>query len=101
MAWATPPTLRVSASSFVSKLVWNHWILMQTANVAPLRGRPLLAFRRAFTFSLLDLCFDMVEVGGSNPPGPTKFLCRCFYSILFFRIARFSVFLCVDTAAER
>ena len=22
---------------------------------------------------------DMVEVGGSNPPGPTKFLRLCFY----------------------
>ena len=22
---------------------------------------------------------DMVEVGGSNPPGPTKFLGLCFY----------------------
>ena len=28
---------------------------------------------------------DMVEVGGSNPPGPTKFLSLCFYSTLFFR----------------
>ena len=27
----------------------------------------------------------MVEVGGSNPPGPTKFLNFCFYSILFFQ----------------
>ncbi len=27
----------------------------------------------------------MVEVGGSNPPGPTKFLKRCFYETLFFR----------------
>ena len=27
---------------------------------------------------------DMVEVGGSNPPGPTNFLSPCFYSILFF-----------------
>ena len=27
----------------------------------------------------------MVEVGGSNPPGPTNFLSRCFYSILFFQ----------------
>ena len=44
---------------------------------------------------------DMVEVGGSNPPGPTKFLSRCFYDTLFFRIVRFNVFLCVDTTAER
>jgi hypothetical protein len=27
----------------------------------------------------------MVEVGGSNPPGPTKFSSFCFYSILFFQ----------------
>ena len=27
----------------------------------------------------------MVEVGGSNPPGPTKFLSLRFYWILFFR----------------
>jgi hypothetical protein len=27
---------------------------------------------------------DMVEVGGSNPPGPTKILSLCFYSTLFF-----------------
>ena len=27
----------------------------------------------------------MVEVGGSNPPGPTKFLSRCFYDTLFFQ----------------
>ena len=83
MAWVTPPTLRFSASSFVSKLVWNHWILMQTANVAPLRGTTLLAFRGAVNFSLLDLCFDMVEVGGSNPPGPTKFSGLCFFSTFF------------------
>ena len=25
----------------------------------------------------------MVEVGGSNPPGPTKFLSICFYWALF------------------
>ena len=42
---------------------------MQKANVAPLRGEALLAFRGAVIFSLLHLCFDMVEVGGSNPPG--------------------------------
>ena len=42
---------------------------MQKANVAPLRGGALLAFRGAVIFSLLHLCFDMVEVGGSNPPG--------------------------------
>jgi hypothetical protein len=28
---------------------------------------------------------DMVEVGGSNPPGPTNFLRHCFYSLLFFK----------------
>jgi len=28
---------------------------------------------------------DMVEVGGSNPPGPTKFLSLCFCSTLFFQ----------------
>ena len=28
---------------------------------------------------------DMVEVGGLNPPGPTKFLSICFYWILFFQ----------------
>ena len=28
---------------------------------------------------------DMVEVGGSNPLGPTKLLRRCFYSTLFFQ----------------
>ena len=44
---------------------------------------------------------DMVEVGDSNPPGPTKFLSICFYEILFFRIARFGVFLFVDATAER
>jgi len=44
---------------------------------------------------------DMVEVGGSTPPGPTKFLSLCFYLSLFFRIARFGAFLCVDTTAER
>ena len=43
----------------------------------------------------------MVEVGGSNPPGPTKFSSICFYWTLFFRIVRFGVFLCVDTTAER
>ena len=75
MARATPPTLGVSASSFVSKLVWNHWILMQTANVAPLRGRPLLAFRGAVIFSLPDLCFYMAEVGGLNPLGRTTQSC--------------------------
>ena len=58
---------------------------MKTANVAPLRGRPLLAFRGAVIFSLLDLCFDMVEVGGSNPPVPTKFLSLFVYCILFFQ----------------
>ena len=62
MAWATPPTLRVSASSFVSKLVWNHWILMQAANVAPLKGRPLLASRGAVFFLLIDLCLAEEEI---------------------------------------
>ena len=33
---------------------------------------------------------DMVEVGGSNPPGPTKFLSRCFSSKLFFFFAESS-----------
>ena len=28
---------------------------------------------------------DMVEVGGSNPSGPTKILSLCFYSTLFFQ----------------
>ena len=42
-----------------------------------------------------------VEVGGSTPPGPTKFVSLCFYLSLFFRIARFGAFLCVDTTAER
>ena len=28
---------------------------------------------------------DMVEVGGSNPPGPTKFLSLCLYSTLFLK----------------
>ena len=32
----------------------------------------------------------MVEVGGSNPPGPTKFLSRCFSSKLFFLFAESS-----------
>ena len=45
---------------------------MQTENLAPLKGRPLLAFRGAVFFLLIDLCFDMVEVGGSKPPGPYK-----------------------------
>ena len=27
----------------------------------------------------------MVEVGGSNPPGPTKFISLCFYFTLFFQ----------------
>ena len=27
----------------------------------------------------------MVEVGGSNPPGPTNFLTLCFYLTLFFQ----------------
>ena len=31
----------------------------------------------------------MVEVGGSNPPGPTKFLSFCFYVILFFQSRAF------------
>ena len=44
---------------------------MQAANVAPLRGRPLLAFRGAVIFLPLDLCFDVVEVGSANPPGTT------------------------------
>ena len=26
----------------------------------------------------------MVEVGGSNPPGPTKIISPCFYVLLFF-----------------
>ena len=43
----------------------------------------------------------MVEVGGSNPPGPTKLLSPCFHWTLFFRIVRFDVFLRVDTTAER
>ena len=42
-------------------------------------------FRGALIFLLIDPCLDMVEVGGSNPPGPTNFLSRCFYSILFFQ----------------
>ena len=33
----------------------------------------------------------MVEVGGSNPPGPTKFLSLCFYSTLFFEIVRVKI----------
>lgn len=28
---------------------------------------------------------DMVEVDGSNPPGPTEFLSLCFYEPLFFQ----------------
>ena len=67
---------------------------MQTANVAPLRGTPLLAFRGAVIFSLLDLCFDMVEVGGSNPPGPTKFSGLCF---LFNFFSEPCVLACLST----
>ena len=43
---------------------------------------------------------DMVEVGGSKPTGPTKYLSLCFYSF-FFEIACLAVFLCVGTTAER
>ena len=32
---------------------------------------------------------DMVEVGGSNPPGPAKFLSLCFYSTLYFQDSAF------------
>ena len=32
----------------------------------------------------------MVEVGGSNPPGPTNFLTLCFSAILFFVFADLS-----------
>ena len=39
----------------------------------------------------------MVEVGGSNPPGPTKFSSFCFYSILFFLASRVLVCFCVWT----
>jgi len=44
---------------------------------------------------------DMVEVGGSNPPGPTNFYVSVFIRFYFFKIARLCVFLCVDTTAER
>ncbi len=33
----------------------------------------------------LNHCRTKVEVGGSNPPGPTNFLRHCFYSLLFFK----------------
>ena len=32
---------------------------------------------------------DMVEVGGSNPHGPAKFLSLCFYSTLYFQDSAF------------
>ena len=56
----------------------------------------MLAFRGAVNFSLLDLCFDMVEVGGSNPPGPTKFSGLCFYSTFFQN----RVFLCMNARVK-
>ena len=44
---------------------------------------------------------DMVEVGGSNPPGPTKFLSICFYWILFLQNRAFWRFLRVDITAQK
>ena len=55
------------------------------------RGRRLTisTFDNSFNVSTRVLVrpigLDMVEVGGSNPPGPTKFSSFCFYSILFFQ----------------
>ena len=43
----------------------------------------------------------MVEVGGSNPPGHTKFLASVFIQLYFFEIVRFDLFLYVDTTAQR
>ena len=49
----------------------------------------LIWVRQAATFEastrvlVRPIGLDMVEVGGSNPPGPTKILSLCFYSTLF------------------
>ena len=63
--------------------------------------RKLLIYDMSTRDLVRPIGLDMVEVGGSNPPGPTKILNLCFYSTLFFRITRFGVFLCVDATAER
>ena len=61
----------------------------------------LIWVRQAATFNestrvlVRPIGLDMVEVGGSNPPGPTRFLSPCFYSILFFQNRAFRcVFAC-------
>ena len=43
---------------------------------------------------------DMVEVGGSNPPGPYKKLSICL-NATFLKIASLKMFLRLDTTAER
>ena len=45
--------------------------------------RQLLIFDTSTRVLVRPIGLDMVEVGGSNPPGHTKFWGLCFYSIFF------------------
>ena len=47
--------------------------------------RKLLIYDASTRVLVRPIGLDMVKVGGSNPPGPTKFLSLCFYEILFFQ----------------
>ena len=44
---------------------------------------------------------DMVEVGGSSPPGPIKFSGLCFFIQLFFRTVRFGLSQYMDTTEQK
>ena len=52
-------------------------------------------FNRSALVLVWRIGLDMVEVGGSNPPGPTS-----FYST-FFRTVRFGSSRYVDTTQQR
>ena len=45
--------------------------------------RKLLIYDASTRVLVRPIGLDMVEVGGSNPPGPTKFLSICFSWTLF------------------
>ena len=59
--------------------------------------RKLLIYDASTRVLVRPIGLDMAEVGGSNPPGPTKFSSFCFYSILFFLDSRVLVCFCVWT----
>ena len=50
------------------------------------------SFRPSTRVLVRPIGLDMVEVGGSNPPGPTKILSLCFYSPLVFQNRAFWIF---------